>query len=103
MPMFIRITWRGNKNLSNQQWRRNFVAERMREKTNLILHPEVKKAALALAEARGRSLSELVERLLERELERNNPQATTQHEKPAAPTELCPPELHKQKRNPDFQ
>jgi hypothetical protein len=44
----------------------------MREKTNLTLHPSVKKAALALAESQGRSLSELVERLLEREVERDS-------------------------------
>jgi len=37
----------------------------MREKTNLTLHPTVKKAGIRLAEADGRSLSELVERLLE--------------------------------------
>lgn len=42
----------------------------MREKTNITLHPEVKKAAQALADAQQRSLSELVERLLEREVER---------------------------------
>lgn len=41
----------------------------MREKTNLTLHPTVKKSALDLAASQGRSLSELVERLLERELE----------------------------------
>lgn len=45
----------------------------MREKTNLTLHPSVKKAALELAESQGRSLSELVERLLEREVERDHP------------------------------
>jgi hypothetical protein len=49
---------------------RIFVREFMREKTNLTLHPSVKKAALELAESQGRSLSELVERLLEREVER---------------------------------
>ena len=42
----------------------------MREKTNLTLHPAVKHSALALAESQGRSLSELVERLLEREVEK---------------------------------
>jgi predicted transcriptional regulator len=44
---------------------------RMREKTNITLHPEVKKAAQTLAEGQQRSLSELVERLLEREVERH--------------------------------
>lgn len=44
----------------------------MREKTNLTLHPAVKEAASALAESQGRSLSELVERLLEREVEKNS-------------------------------
>jgi hypothetical protein len=44
----------------------------MREKTNLTLHPSVKEAALALANSQGRSLSELVERLLEREVEKTN-------------------------------
>ena len=43
----------------------------MREKTNITLHPEVKKAAQALADGQQRSLSELVERLLEREVERH--------------------------------
>jgi hypothetical protein len=43
----------------------------MREKTNITLHPEVKKAAQILAEGQQRSLSELVERLLEREVERH--------------------------------
>ena len=43
----------------------------MREKTNITLHPEVKKAAQTLAEGQQRSLSELVERLLEREVERH--------------------------------
>lgn len=42
----------------------------MREKTNITLHPDVKKAAQALADGQQRSLSELVERLLEREVER---------------------------------
>ena len=42
----------------------------MREKTNITLHPEVKNAAQSLADAQQRSLSELVERLLEREVER---------------------------------
>jgi len=45
----------------------------MREKTNLTLHPSVKEAALALANSQGRSLSELVERLLEREVEKTSP------------------------------
>jgi hypothetical protein len=44
----------------------------MREKTNLTLHPSVKEAALALADSQGRSLSELVERLLEREVEKTS-------------------------------
>jgi len=52
---------------------RIFVREFMREKTNLTLHPSVKKAALELADSQGRSLSELVERLLEREVERGHP------------------------------
>ena len=52
---------------------RIFVREFMREETNLTLHPSVKKAALELAESQGRSLSELVERLLEREVERGQP------------------------------
>ncbi len=43
----------------------------MREKTNITLHPEVKKAAQVLADGQQRSLSELVERLLEREVERH--------------------------------
>lgn len=43
----------------------------MREKTNITLHPDVKKAAQALADGQQRSLSELVERLLEREVERH--------------------------------
>jgi len=47
----------------------------MREKTNLTLHPAVKEAALALADSQGRSLSELVERLLEREVEKSSSQA----------------------------
>ncbi|NDG70065.1 MAG: hypothetical protein EBY32_01955 [Proteobacteria bacterium] len=47
------------------------MAFRMREKTNITLHPEVKKAAQTLAEGQQRSLSELVERLLEREVERH--------------------------------
>lgn len=38
----------------------------MREKTNITLHPEVKKAAQALADGQQRSLSELVEREVER-------------------------------------
>lgn len=42
----------------------------MREKTNITLHPDVKKAAQVLADTQQRSLSELVERLLEREVER---------------------------------
>ncbi len=53
---------------------RIFVREFMREETNLTLHPSVKKAALELAESQGRSLSELVERLLEREVERGHPE-----------------------------
>ncbi|MCX6966154.1 MAG: DUF6364 family protein [Verrucomicrobia bacterium] len=44
----------------------------MREKTNLTLHPAVKESALALARSQGRSLSELVERLLEREVEKTS-------------------------------
>ena len=44
----------------------------MREKTNLTLHPSVKDAALALAKSQGRSLSELVERLLEKEVDKSN-------------------------------
>jgi hypothetical protein len=44
----------------------------MREKTNLTLHPSVKEAALELADSQGRSLSELVERLLEREVEKTS-------------------------------
>ena len=44
-----------------------------REKTNLtFLHPTVKEAALALAQSQGRSLSELVERLLDREVEKTS-------------------------------
>lgn len=49
----------------------------MREKTNLTLHPAVKQAALGLAESQGRSLSELVERLLEREVEKKNSPAVS--------------------------
>lgn len=45
----------------------------MREKTNLTLHPSIKAAAINLAACQGRSLSELVERLLERELEKSVP------------------------------
>jgi hypothetical protein len=52
---------------------RIFVREFMREKTNLTLYPTVKKSALELAESQGCSLSELVGRLLEREVERGNP------------------------------
>jgi hypothetical protein len=48
----------------------------MREKTNLTLHSAVKEAALALAASQGRSLSELVERLLEREVEKRNSPST---------------------------
>jgi hypothetical protein len=48
----------------------NGISFRMREKTNITLHPEVKKAAQVLADGQQRSLSELVERLLEREVER---------------------------------
>ena len=44
----------------------------MREKTNLTLHPSVKDAALALAKSQGRSLSELVERLLEKEVDKKS-------------------------------
>ena len=52
---------------------RIFLREFMRQ-TNLTLHPSVKKAALELAESQGRSLSELVARLLEREVERGRPE-----------------------------
>lgn len=51
----------------------------MREKTNLTLHPSVKKAAVALAQAQGRSLSELVERLLEREVEKGGRLSMQEH------------------------
>lgn len=37
----------------------------MREKTNITLHPTVKKQASVVAKAEGRSLSEMIERLLE--------------------------------------
>jgi len=40
----------------------------MRAKTNITLHPTVKAQALDLAKSQGRSLSELVERLLEKEV-----------------------------------
>jgi hypothetical protein len=49
----------------------------MRQKTNLTLHPAVKQAALALAESQGRSLSELVERLLEREVDKASSPSTS--------------------------
>ena len=62
----------------------------MREKTNLTLHPAVKEAALALAEKQGRSLSEIVERLLEREIEQLTPTGYGSYfvkEEPAQPIE----------------
>jgi hypothetical protein len=62
----------------------------MREKTNLTLHPSVKEAALALAKKQGRSLSELVERLLEREIEQLTPTGYGSYfakEEPAQPIE----------------
>jgi hypothetical protein len=69
----IRTNVRINKNLKKNMPMRIFISIGMREKTNLTLHPDVKRAALALAKSQGRSLSELVERLLEREIEKISP------------------------------
>jgi predicted CopG family antitoxin len=41
----------------------------MKQKTYITLHPEVKTAGMKFAKTRGRSLSNLIERLLEREME----------------------------------
>lgn len=70
-------------------------AEFLCEKTNLTLHPSVKKAALELAESQGRSLSELVERLLEREVEKGLPvHGDNRHESPK--TASAPPQAASQ-------
>lgn len=65
----------GNTNHLKEKYCTDFkisgISLHMREKTNITLHPEVKKAAQALADGQQRSLSELVERLLEREVERH--------------------------------
>jgi len=44
-----------------------------REKTNITLHPVVKSGAIELAKSQGRSLSELIERLLEDEIRESEP------------------------------
>jgi hypothetical protein len=47
----------------------------MREKTNITLHPTVKRSATLAAQRDGRSLSEMIERLLEDHLRTENPPA----------------------------
>jgi hypothetical protein len=93
MRIYMRAFMRSKKKLLKIQ-KRPRLRSHMREKTNLTLHPAVKEAALALAEKQGRSLSELVERLLEREIEKTTPAGYGSffvNEEPAQPIEQYAP------------